>query len=461
MPVIYGTSSIIPGPLVTITKDFVRSADGKIRRRLFNLVVKGKLVAFAGSPSSAGVWYTGSANTPPPNEVIPASGRLASLKNKQAALIKAFSQDGLVFQIQPWDGSSPITCVPTIKSVEFAEGIWTDTVPFTIQMQTDNIVWGTVDGGGGLTNLEPEETWSVEILNENLRSYRISHTVSSQQLTTYDGTGNIIAEGWENAKTVVLPFVGAFAPAGILPPQIDSTFVPCNYVRSQQTDYANGRYSVTENFVYLPNVRYTEEFVVDAHYQEGRTRVNVQGTVTGYAVADPTFNLAEWQLSRYTNALTAWADIVEPNIFNRAQSYTGIVFNPLVLNNSVGFNPINGVVTYNFEYDDRPSTLFPGAITEILSVSGQNPADVFAEICIPNRVLGPIIQSIGTVTAPTITASIELVVPPWSYGSDIPVIPVVTAILLVYYPAGGLVAKDDYTWSPQKGRYTRSITWTY
>src|SRR5688572_6917108 len=106
MPVFYGEDNIIPGPFVEIVKETVRSDDGKVRRRFYTLTAKGKLVAYAGSPRSNGQFWNLGIGNPPPNETVPVDSRLASIKNKQGALVKAFSTDYKAFEIQPFDGSA-------------------------------------------------------------------------------------------------------------------------------------------------------------------------------------------------------------------------------------------------------------------------------------------------------------------------------------------------------------------
>lgn len=460
MPVIIDGKSIIPGPFVGITKEFVRGEDGKVRRRQFSLLVRGRMLSYAGSPRADGSWWTGGAASPPPLETVPVESRLTAIRNKQAAVVAAFGQDGRPFEVQPWDGSPSIRCYPRVKGVEFAEGRWTETCDFTVQLEADNVWFGGVDGGGGSDGVEPEESWAVEVQNENSRTYRVSHTASSQQRAEFDETGAVVREGWEVARDVVLPHLGQVVPDAVLPPPAQSGYLACNYSRAQQVDAGQGRYSVTENWLYTPGQRYVEEFVVNSRGGEGRTRVTVDGTISGFAPADVSLTAEQARQARWERAEAGWAAVL-PQLLERAQNYSGVTLNPLALGHTVGFNPVQGVITYSYEFDTRRASLVPGSISETLTVTQQNPADVFAQLVVLGRPAGPVLQGIGTVTSRVRAVTAEVVMPGWQYGQPQPVAPDLTAVLLTYHPGSGFLSKDDESWSAENGRYTRNVVWTY
>ena len=453
----YDGQGIIPGPMLTIQREYARSEDGKARRKFFSLALHGKFSAWKGSPNSKGVFWTQSGY--PPDEVISADSRLTSILNKQAALMALFVNSGRTLQVQPFDGAPPLKCYPRVQKVEFPEGHWTDTCDFTVQMEADEVWVGGTPMGGGLDGVEAEESWAIEIENPNTRTYRVSHTVSSQQRATYDETGTIVAEGWQNAKSLVDPLLGSPLPGDLTPPNLGPYFAS-NYTRSETVDEANGRYSVTENFVYVFGQKFTEEFVVQCRLQEGQSHVTVEGTVTGFSDPDPTLTPAQWQAERYAQALAAWDD-VQPELLTRAQNYSGLPLNPVVLNQTVGHNPVGGVVTYNVEYDNRPPSMVQGSLSETLTVQNRNPRDIFAALVVLGRIGGPVLQSIGTVSEKVRTVALEVVMPPWVYGKSQPAAPNVLPVLVTYFPAGGFVSQDDDSWVPRTGRYSRTVAWTY
>lgn len=456
--VLYDGNAIIPGPFVGIQKEYVLSEDGRVRRKFFSITLKGKLVAYAGSPRSDGSFWNQGAADPPPNEYIPADSRLAAIRSKQGALLQIFSTSGRTFEIQPFDGTPSIKCNPRIKGVEFGEGKWVDTCDFTISMEADNVWFGTQDGGGGLTGIEPEESWSIEVENPNTRVYRVSHTISSQQRATFDDYGNVLAEGWENAQFIVEPYVGTPLPAAMVPPEL-SNYYTTNYARSQTVDQANGRYSVTENYLYIWNQPWVEEFTVNSRLQEGQSHVSVEGTITGYAQSELFPTPLEFAAEKFSNAQAGWT-LAYPGLLTRAQNYSGVALNPLPLNSTVGYNPTTGAITYNFEFDNRPTNLVPGSLSETLTVQQQNPTDVIAQLLVLGRAAGPVLQDIGTMTAKVRTVSFEVVISPAVIGKPLPVAPDVTGILMTYYP-GGYLTRDEESWTARTGRYSRSVSWTY
>lgn len=464
MPVIYGGNDVIPAPFFTIQRAYERAEDGRIKRKYFSMSLMGKIVAYLGSPDSTGTWWNGGVNNPPPQESIPAVSRLASLRSKEGAIMAAFAVDGQTLEIQPLDGSAVFKCQARILKVKFDEGPWTDTVHYSIEMECDTFFWGSVEGGGGISGVLPEEAWAIEIANESLRTYRISHTVSSQQRATLDSNGNITTAGWQNAKAIVTPFLGSGGPAtSLLPPLASAGYVACNYTRSQQIDEGNGRYAVTENWVYVPLAPAYEEFNVRSRYQEGRSQVTVEGTITGLALSSTTENPLAMQEEKYNNAAGVFAILQAGDTFVRAQNYSGLVLNPVLLTQTVGKNPLTGVITYTAEYDDRPISMIPGSISETFSFNNQNPSDIFASLIILGRIAGPILQGIGTVSSRSRTVNLEVVMPPWIYGGPEPTQPNTTAIFLGWLPSfiTLFTAKDDETFVPRTGRYTRTVTWTY
>jgi hypothetical protein len=269
----------------------------------------------------------------------------------------------------------------------------------------------------------------------------------------------LVKKGWENAQDVVTPFLGATPNVSLLPP-IATGYLPCDYTRAQTVDVSGGRFSVTENWVFIQGQRYTEDFSVNCRIQDGLTTVTVEGTVTGHIAPSTTKDAPTTSAEKIAFAKSTWESTVAPNVHSRAQNYSGVGLNPLPTNQTVGFNPIKGVVTYTIEFDNRAPNLVAGSLSESISVQQQNPTDVIAQLVVLGRPAGPIFQPIGTTTARNRTVTVEVVMPRWLYGGAAPVAPNVTSVIMEYYP-GGYVNKDDENWSVTSGRYSRSVGWTY
>lgn len=477
MPVNYDGNGIIPAPFVSIQKEFQKSADGTTRLILYNITVKGKLVAFKGSPNSAGEFWQQS-GYPPDDEPQLTNVNQDSLDAKIGAMMLLFSTEGKSFEISPWDGAAPIKFNPRIKGIDFAEGQWFNVVDYTIQMEADTVYFGTIpesaDGSDPAT-IAPEETWSTEAADERARTYRLTHSVSASAKRTFDENGNITNEGWQNAKTAVLAKLGLTSSFMTAPGVLDlsGTFAAFNYIRAQTVDEPAGKFSVSETWLCFdpqsdPDAKgfaAIEDFTVTSKVsaENHRTTVSVEGTITGLEIRDNTTHALT--TTRLTNAQGKWA-AVQPLLFNRAQSLAGITLNPTVLGQQIGTNEINGVITYNFDWDDRPASLFPGALSQTITISDDFPSDVFASLVVLNRSLGPVLQSIGTVTESKRTLSIEVVMPAGTYtnpNSTEPDETLVDELIDEYEPEAEVIFinTNRQNWCAQTGRYSREFGWTY
>src|SRR5687768_384106 len=108
MPMYVDGKKLIPSPVVSITRDFLRTGDGTIVGRAYRLSVRGTLLPYKGSPDASGVFWTGAGY--PPDTTVTASTELRYILAKQAALRDIFSKDGLLLEVQPWDGGPNIKC---------------------------------------------------------------------------------------------------------------------------------------------------------------------------------------------------------------------------------------------------------------------------------------------------------------------------------------------------------------
>jgi maltose-binding protein MalE len=92
-----------------------------------------------------------------------------------------------------------------------------------------------------------------------------------------------------------------------------------------------------------------------------------------------------------------------------------------------------------------------------------NQSDIFAKVPVLGRALGPVLQSIGTVTEKRQTLIIEAVMPA-SNGSGYALPPNTNALVLYYAPAflsKLFKSKDTENWNDVTGRYSRQVEWTY
>lgn len=227
--------------------------------------------------------------------------------------------------------------------------------------------------------------------------------------------------------------------------------------------------------------RAIEDFTVDVRkgIESDITTVSIQGSIQGLETRSYGTNPGDFTISetKYAAASGYWAAINTTRIYPRAQLFAGSgltrPINTTPASRVVGHNPVNGLITYSYEYNDRPSNCISGAITESIMVTDNNPTDVFAEIGIPGRSNGPILQDMGTITSAKREVSIEAIMAPATGCSSVtglfinnPRTQVATIINLF---SGDLTSShtqvfkhaDSETWDVKTGRYTRQVGWTY
>ena len=486
MGVAYNGNAIIPAPLVTFHKKYVASEDGTIIGSVYAIVIRGKLSAWKGSPNSQGVFWNQGGGTYPPDETIDQDHRLGAIERKQEALRKLFSTEGQTLEWDPIypDSSAPIRCNPRIKEIEFPEGLWYETCDYTITLEAD-VLLGVLTGNGednfgGYLIDKAQDDWSLEPADDIARTYRLTHTVTAVGKRSYDSVGNLINGGaWQNAKAWVQAHMGIdpnrLNPSGILTLQDPKNYDNANYtpnpqafnfIRAEHVNEMAGHYGVTETWLVFdanglaaPAI---EEFNVTSRTDEtGRTHVSIEGTIHGLEERDSTTHQLE--VTRFTNANTYWNSI-NSSLLQRAQNYASLSLNPKVLSSSVGINDIGGTITYHYEYDNRPASIVTGSISEHLTVTFDNPADVVAKQVVIGRLAGPIIQPIGTVTEKHKTVTLEAQMPACVYNGNALVMPDTDALFAEMAPVPSItfwVEKDTPSFNYTTGQYSRTVTWGY
>ncbi len=485
--IIYNNKKIIPAPLVSIDKTYDRTDDGTILGSTFNIVVTGKLVAWAGSPNSTGVFHTISGY--PANEVIEYESRLQSILKKQAALRDLFSEDGLAFEIQSLDGSQATKFYPRILSISFAEGLWYNTCDYTIVMEADYLLPEREDSE--YTNIKSaSENWSIETDEGNPESiehpstFRLTHTVSAKGKKTFEA-GNDFVSAITNAKTYVQSRLGIdsqfVASSGIN--NLPSYYQGYNHVRSESTDELSGDYNVTETWL-LASGNALENFTISTtNSEEGIIRVNINGNITGLTTkGDPLAGPYSNGDQKYQNALNKFHTL-SGIFYSRATNYSNVASLGIIpVSTNIGQNPSAGTINYSYDYDNKPNLCITGSKSEVFNITQNGYGDIFASIPVIGRNAGPVLQDIGTVTALNRALSMEIVFGPSII--DCSSLEQVKNTFLLDPLNNPLTSGELYTiiqgvnpgnqgftqvynsapvvtWEPKTGRFSYNINWTY
>lgn len=418
--VMYDSKRLIPAPLVTIEKNYVRGGDGQKIGVAFNITLTGTIMAWKGSPSIDKSFWDQAEFPPDDDPAFTAiDSRLGNIIRKQEAIRELFATDGLLFEIQSADGTQPLKFNPRILSINFPEGQWVETCPYTINMECDVIYRGgeiAVDGVFGEDLFQYQistatETWSFDT-NEgaggNLGTptvFALTHNVSAQGKRFYLDDGSLSLDAWRQASGWVNPRLGydnSLLSSFTSVPGLEEY----NYSRNTQIDEINGNYSVTETWI-INSGNYYENFEISSTTSlNDYDAVSINGTVIGLEKRNANNEIVTYA---YDNADVAWSGI-SSLLYNRCKSYSHInTLNAVPQATTLGRNISNGSITYSYNYNSRPSNFITGTISEAISVSDSFDVDVFAAIAVLDRAAGPVLQSIGTHRELVRTVNIELV----------------------------------------------------
>lgn len=474
MPVIYDGSKIIPVSTCTYREEYTYTESGDKEGVKFPITLQGTLVAYKGSPTSSGTFWTTTGY--PPDETIAFDSRLAAIINKQEALRCLFSHEGKLLEVQPFDGSPAWKCVPRVLNLEFSPGPWFDKCDFTVTLEADKI-YNNLNPNcppdfTPANVSDPTDEWQIES-NDAPFSYRLTHNVSAKGKKEYDSAGNLVREGWQNAQLWVQARLGIdtnrVTASGVL--DLPSYYQGYNYVRGETVSKFNGAYSVSESWI-VASGNALEDYTIEARTdQDGKTKVTINGTVTGLETRNNTTWAGPSQY-KFDAASGVFGYTTQPNLYNRAKLYSGLNLNPAPLTKVIGRNPVGGTITYSFEFDDRAAALVDGSKSETLNIIDDNQADVFAIVPVIGRSTGPVLQTLGARTEKRRTISMDVVMGGRLYASGALTAPrnAVAAIIANYIPnaSDGPTAnyvvfkeKDNENWEVLGGRYSRSVSYVY
>jgi hypothetical protein len=470
----YDSKRLIPAPFVSISKDYQTTDDGKVVGTTYQITLRGSLVTDKGSPNSSGTFWDSSGY--PSDETVNLNDRLGVLMKKQAALRSLFSNQGRLFEIQSDSGTNPLRCNPRVKHIEFPEGgqgrlSWVDKCDYVITLEADKL-YSSIDDVADVDLsaykvAKATEEWNIETLDENLQTYRLSHSVSAIGKRFYQDDGTLEMQAWEQARGYVLNVIGlGLKPARMEAPGVlnNSDLQAFNYVRTQSVDEMGGKFAATETWIcFAPGAEppAIHTYTVNTRTTvEGRVTVSIDGSVTGMEQRNNT--TGAMVATRWTNAIAKFNTYVEPAIYTVASVVSGVTLNAVPASLSVGKNPTNGVINYNYEFDNRATPQILGATSEVISVTFQNPTDVFAVIPVLGRAAGPVLQSIGTKTVRKKVVTIEAVLPSASQVYT-PSMPDTNAVILGFAPGGStvFVDQDEESFVPAQGRYHRVTSYTW
>lgn len=487
----YGDYDFRPRPLFSINSRPLKTPDGSGYGVNHNINLRGDILT-TGNELSSGI--------------VGVFDRVEQLKD-------ALNADGRLLVVS-CDDQPVLSGYPTISDFDInpESDNYTRRASYNISFEMPTTVQGTGNDNFNNSSIPPfiescEESWDVEFQDERMPfewtlhdgtiekfgyTLLVNHVINVSARIAYTGS-EISNIPWEDAKTYAsgkLGFNNEFVElSGILgTPGVDFDRTDVyNQYRQVSTDKTNGNIQVTETFIVTPSGTNSlpnnaiETFDINTNQNDGVITVSINGEIRG--LAEMSYASGIQTVADKFSAASGYYNLVKDRLFDRAKTVystvTGNCFNrslnPTVRSRSVGMNPIEGVVTYDYQYDTIPSGCITGSciISQNITIDDNLPTDVFAKNVVLGRAVGPILQDIGTITERVRTVNIELVtLPPVSCStiSDIyePIprdqiddfVEVISGDLSNNYDQV-FVSNNSENWNFTNGRYTKSIGFTY
>ena len=422
MPVIYDGLSLNPIQSVTVSQQTEYLSSGKLKKYLFNISVKGKIV---------------------PSTSLSVTDKYNFIISQQSAMISKFSVSATetkkTFEIQSRNGAAPFKCVPRVKSLTFEEGQWVDSADYTIELESDSFSYGSLTVPNGQTqNVELDESWNIDINEEDKKITKVTHRLSAKAKDDDKTTG------WEKAKSAVDAKIDSIVPADIVSATGKVLSNAHNKKKSYRINKLNAEVSADVEISYhspqgtSANYAVHEQTLNEKGSSEtARSIIGVEGTILGLG--------ADSSSDRYTPASALWTTI-KAQIESTYGSKT-------ILNSSETHDKAKGIINYSYEVEDYPKPS-DGSKYKKVSISQMGPLANPPKMYVIHQTIygkgGPLFQDIGTKKVSTKTVTIESV-------SKVDV----ELDTLQYKPANSIIESDSLQINASSGKKTRTTTFIW
>jgi hypothetical protein len=219
--------------------------------------------------------------------------------------------------------------------------------------------------------------------------------------------------------------------------------------------------------------------------------VSIDGTIKGLSKVAPD-KLGDQQVvavsGAYAHALQKYNSIsnngqfgMTSDIYHRANNLVAVQLNSQPVSISIGSNQYTGDISYSLAFNNRPTNIVSGVISESIQVNDTYPGDVFAVIPVLGRQTGPILQNIGGRTEYRRDVAINLVMDYTKipYSGDRrslilkkpslvePTASQLATLLQELSPQGEpgvrkyFITAPTESWTPKEGSYSFNIAFTY
>lgn len=410
MAIILNGTTIRPTPLVVIQVENEFKENGKIKKSVKVITLKGKILS-----------YDPIANESP---ITDEKARLAVIHTKYAAL------EGLVSHSLNELFISTSFSVPHIsgkvklrsKSYQIDAGnIFADyTIVFE---QTIN------------QPEEVDESWSLDPSDEYDRFYKVTRTRSitleSSETATYQlamskiAISSNISDGSKYLNSdIALTSSNAYNKTTVYSVNIEKNSVECTE-----------SWTVSKEKVIVEET-YSEKDSSDSIYKSASKQISIKGL--------------EGATGKYANALAKFNEINKDWIVGNKETIGEITGNIRLV--SVAKNEISGSINVSLEVSEGIEE--EGEISKTIDITINYPTVLYANIQAIGKAEGPIIQRFGTLKQGTKSVSVSVI-----YKDGVYKVPDVSE----YAPDFGdyFVDKDEISYDERSGRISRNVSWTY
>jgi len=319
-------------------------------------------------------------------------------------------------------------------------------------------------------------------LEERAISYALQRNEDGTVTQTVTTSASIRLASDSGIQTAIdYCFANNFPIDSTVEPFFDASLSGNIEIVSYQRDEIAKSFSLTRGYREQGVGLYREEYQVsrDQNIENAATTVSVNGTVQGLAT-----ELSTSSIERFLAASGAFFSTIQGLINSRALEIipAGTCLGSTAVQTTLGFNKLNGTLTYSSRFDNRFITANPNIRDEKIDVNYSLPSDVIAIIPIPKKPDGPILQDQETQTGSQKTLKITYTMTP--SGTDCGTVNTINQGLLEMealtesnilvnntpltdtrgeQPVATKTFKtsDQYSFNRQTLVFTRSITWQY
>lgn len=419
---------IVPAPFYGISHEINRTAGGVIISCVYNITLTGTILSNRGYPSSTGAF---SISTDYDLDLIESSidteqERFKSLLNKQAALKELVLLEGSTYgdsrtvQIINSTGGPTGQTDDKIEfnylaaNIDFEPSTTTNVSNYTITFTANDVRLNgrSINPASGTYqdyNLRSaSDTFTVAWQADRDATVNVTRAVKAQGYKSYDNEiqGTIsAASGWQFAKEWVktqFPANPRSSPTTAMN-GVSLLSLPAGYgyvgaTVSEDIDKLSGDYGMSVTWLYAP-LNASGTYYASDEYSITKTN-SIVGNKTNFKISGSIKGTkSNDKADAYEAALNYFSQRINPTglksrIASAFSISTGTILGPL--NSVETHNDFAGTINYEYDFYKKIASL-PACFFDVdLNVTQNNEERVIAEVSVPGRAAGPVIQDIKT-----------------------------------------------------------------